>query len=249
LTIAAYLHKIPRLEFPHLFGHFSGHFSGVKQMYAVVETGGKQYRVAIGDRLMVEKLDAEEGASIELDQVLMVSNEGKVEVGSPMVSGTSVGATVLKQGRGDKVKVYKFKRRKKYRKTQGHRQSFTQLEITSIGDAKANGDAKAEAKKAAPKKAAAKKEDSPKKATAKKAAPKKAAPKKASKASTEGDKLTDINGIGPVIEQKLKDLGVTTFQQIADLTQEKAEEIDGKLNFKGRIEREEWIAQAKKMVG
>ena len=209
-------------------------------MYAVVETGGKQYRVAIGDRLMVEKLDAEEGASIELDKVLMVSDEGKVEVGSPMVSGTSVGATVLKQGRGDKVKVYKFKRRKKYRKTQGHRQSFTQLEITSIGDAKA---------KAEPKKAVAKKAAAPKTPAAKKPAAKKAAPKKESKASTEGDKLTDINGIGPVIEQKLKDLGVTTFQQIADLTQEKAEEIDGKLNFKGRIEREEWIAQAKKMVG
>ncbi len=194
-------------------------------MYAVVETGGKQYRVAVGDKLMVEKLDVEEGTAIQLDRVLMVCEDGKVEVGAPVLEGTSVGATVLLQGRGEKIKVYKFKRRKKYRKTQGHRQSFTQLEITSIGDAKA---APKKAAKAAPK------------AEARKAAPKKAA--------AEGDKLTDINGIGPVIAQKLNDAGVTTFQQIADFTAERIAEIDEMLNFKGRIEREEWVAQAKKLT-
>ena len=205
-------------------------------MYAVVETGGKQYRVAVGDKLMVEKLDVEEGAAIQLDRVLMVCENGKVEVGTPVLDGTAVGATVLLQGRGEKIKVFKFKRRKKYRKTQGHRQFFTQLEITSIGDAKA-----------APKKAKA----APK-ADAKKAAPKadakKAAPKKAKAAASEGDKLTDINGIGPVIAQKLNDAGVTTFQQIADFSAEQIAEIDEKLNFKGRIEREEWVAQAKELT-
>jgi len=195
-------------------------------MYAVVETGGKQYRVAVGDKLMVEKLDVEEGTAIQLDRVLMVCEDGKVEVGAPVLEGTSVGATVLLQGRGEKIKVYKFKRRTKYRKTQGHRQSFTQLEITSIGDAKA-----------APKKAAK---------AAPKAEPKKAAAKKAEAAT--GDKLTDINGIGPVIAQKLNDAGITTFQQIADFSAEQIAEIDEKLNFKGRIEREEWVAQAKTLT-
>ena len=193
-------------------------------MYAVVETGGKQYRVAVGDKLMVEKLDVEEGASIELDRVLMVCNEGDVEVGTPVLDGTAVAAKVLKQGRGEKIKVFKFKRRKKYRKTQGHRQSFTQLEILSIGGATPKTeDAKPAAKKAAPKKVAAE------------------------AAATEGDKLTDINGIGPVIETKLNDAGVNTFAQIAAFTEADIAEIDGKLNFKGRIDREEWVAQAKKL--
>jgi large subunit ribosomal protein L21 len=207
-------------------------------MYAVVETGGKQYRVAVGDKLMVEKLDVEEGAAIQLDRVLMVCENGKVEVGTPVLDGTSVGATVLIQGRGEKIKVYKFKRRKKYRKTQGHRQYFTQLEITSIGDVKAAPKAKAETKKAT-------------KADSTEAAPKKTAPKKAGSAKVAaggGDKLTDINGIGPVIAQKLNDAGVTSFQQIADFSAEQIAEIDEKLNFKGRIDREEWVAQAKKLT-
>ena len=212
-------------------------------MYAVVETGGKQYRVAVGDKLMVEKLEVEEGAAIQLDRVLMVCENGKVEVGTPILDGTSVGAKVLLQGRGEKIKVYKFKRRKKYRKTQGHRQYFTQLEITSIGDAKAAPKAKAEEKKVA-------KADSTQ-ADSTKAAPKKAAPKKADTAkvaSGGGDKLTDINGIGPVIAQKLNDAGVTSFQQIADFSPEQIAEIDEKLNFKGRIDREEWVGQAKKLT-
>ena len=192
-------------------------------MYAVVETGGKQYRVSVGDKLKVEKLDVEEGTSIELDRVLMVCDGGSVEVGTPVIAGTSVGATVLSQGRGEKIKVFKFKRRKKYRRTQGHRQAYTQLEITSIGGAKA-----------APAKAKTEKVAEEAKPTA--------------ESAPEGDKLTDINGIGPVIEQKLNDAGVTTFQQIADFTEEQIAEIDEKLNFKGRIEREEWVAQAKKLT-
>jgi large subunit ribosomal protein L21 len=204
-----------------------GQFSGVKQMYAVVETGGKQYRVAVGDKLMVEKLDVEEGAAIQLERVLMVCDNGKVEVGTPVLDGTSIGAKVLLQGRGEKIKVYKFKRRKKYRKTQGHRQSFTQLEITSIGDAKAAPEAKVEADAIKP-------------------APQKA--KAEQTAKTDGDQLTEINGIGPVIAQKLNDGGIATFQQIADFTAEQIAEIDEKLNFKGRIDREEWVAQAKKLT-
>lgn len=101
-------------------------------MYAVVVTGGKQYRVAEGDVLNVEKLGAEVGENVELDKVLMVKNDGDVKLGKPYVEGASVQALVKEQGKGDKVNVIKFKRRKNYRKKQGHRQLFTRLEITAI---------------------------------------------------------------------------------------------------------------------
>lgn len=101
-------------------------------MYAVIETGGKQYRVSEGQTIKVEKLEAEQGSTIQLDKVLMVSNGGKVSVGTPYVSGGKVSATVEAHGRGDKIMVIKFRRRKHYRKQQGHRQHFTSLKITGI---------------------------------------------------------------------------------------------------------------------
>lgn len=104
-------------------------------MYAVIETGGKQYKVAVGDRLKVEKLAAAEGASVELGRVLMVADGERVTVGSPTPEAT-VSATVLGHGRGDKIRVFKMKRRKNYRRTQGHRQSYTEIEITAVGGGK-----------------------------------------------------------------------------------------------------------------
>ena len=101
-------------------------------MYAVFKTGGKQYRASTGDVIKVEKIEAEKGATIELDQVLMVGEGEDVKVGTPFLEGGKVTATVLDQGRGDKIKVIKFKRRKNYRKQMGHRQYFTQIEITGI---------------------------------------------------------------------------------------------------------------------
>ena len=101
-------------------------------MYAVIQTGGKQYRVAEGDTLKVEKLGAEEGASVELDRVLMVADGDKVTVGKPYVEGGKVMATVKSHGRGKKVKIIKFRRRKHHMKRQGHRQWFTELTITGI---------------------------------------------------------------------------------------------------------------------
>lgn len=219
-------------------------------MYAVVETGGKQYRVAIGDKLKVEKLDVEEGTTIELDRVLMTSNDGEVTVGSPLVDGTAVGATVLGQGRGEKIKVYKFKRRKKYRRTQGHRQSYTELEITSIGAA--TGEAKAapkkvEAKKVAPKKAAPKKESVAEVAVAATAAAAVAAPL-FSKPEGDVDDLKKISGVGPVLEGKLNDLGIYTFAQVAAFTKEDIVRVDDRLSFKGRIDRDNWLSQAKTLA-
>ncbi len=101
-------------------------------MYAVIKTGGKQYRVSEGDILKVEKLDVEDGASVEFDQVLMVSGDDEVRVGTPMLEGSRVQATVLRSGKADKVTVIKFKRRKNYKRTKGHRQPFTEVKITGI---------------------------------------------------------------------------------------------------------------------
>ena len=101
-------------------------------MYAVIKTGGKQYRVVQGERLKVEKLDVEVGGTVTLDQILMVSDGDKTTIGSPIVKGASVKATVVSHGRGDKVMIFKMRRRKHYRKTQGHRQSFTEIKIEAI---------------------------------------------------------------------------------------------------------------------
>ena len=148
-------------------------------MYAVVKTGGKQYRVAKDDKIVVDRMIGEDGDSVVLDQVLMMADGDKVTVGSPVIEGAAVGATVLRQTRGPKIMVFRRKRRKNFRRIRGHRQDLTLLQINEIAP-----DGKL---KAAPKKAAAKIEASAapkkaaKKATAKteaKAAPKKAAAKK-----------------------------------------------------------------------
>ena len=101
-------------------------------MYAVLETGGKQYRVAAGDKLEVERLDVEAGQPVTFDRVLLVNNEGKVSVGVPTVSGASVVADVVEHKRGPKVTTFKMKRRKGYHKTIGHRQALTVVQIKTI---------------------------------------------------------------------------------------------------------------------
>jgi large subunit ribosomal protein L21 len=100
--------------------------------YAIVETGGKQYRVKVGDRLSVEKLPYEPGAEITLDRVLMIGGDGAARVGAPTVAGVSVSATVEEQYRGEKIIVFKYKAKKRYRRRTGHRQSLTRLAITAI---------------------------------------------------------------------------------------------------------------------
>ncbi len=114
-------------------------------MYAVIKTGGKQYRVREGDTLRVEKLAAEAGAKVQFDQVLMVGEGDKVKIGAPYLAGSQVSATVIGQGRGDKIKIVKFKRRKNYLRQNGHRQAFTEVEITKIGGAPKAAAAKPEA--------------------------------------------------------------------------------------------------------
>ena len=101
-------------------------------MYAVIKSGGKQYRVESGKQVRVESLAADVGAAVAFEEVLLVGAGDKVKVGAPLVSGAQVKATVVSHGRGDKVKIFKLRRRKHYQKTQGHRQSYTELRIDDI---------------------------------------------------------------------------------------------------------------------
>ena len=101
-------------------------------MYAVIKTGGKQYKVTAGEKIKVEQIAADVGQEVVIDQVLAVGNGADLQVGSPLVAGASVKATVLAQGKHDKVHIFKMRRRKHYRKSQGHRQTFTELQINAV---------------------------------------------------------------------------------------------------------------------
>jgi large subunit ribosomal protein L21 len=101
-------------------------------MYAIIRTGGKQYRVQSGEQLRVEAISAEVGSTVSLEEVLLVGTGEGVKVGAPLVSGAKVNATVVSHGRGDKVRIFKLRRRTHYQKTQGHRQSYTELRIEDI---------------------------------------------------------------------------------------------------------------------
>ncbi len=214
-------------------------------MFAVLKTGGKQYRVTPGDILRVEKLAAEAGDKIQFNEILMVGTK----IGAPLVEDAGVLAEVIDQIKGEKV-IHFVKRRRKHssKRTKGHRQQLTLVKITEIlekGAAKSGvkpaigaGSAPAEAKPA--KKAAAK--------PAAKPAAKKPAAKPAAKKAAGADDLKRLSGVGPALEKKLHEAGVTTFAQIAAWTPEDVAEMDEKLSFKGRIEREGWIEQAKKLA-
>ena len=205
-------------------------------MYAVIKTGGKQYRVAVGDKLKVESLsNAEAGDNVTIDQVLMIVDGDNTEIGTPLLN-KSVEATVVSNGRGKKLRVVKFRRRQNSRTRTGHRQNYTEIEITSIGGKATKKVAKKTTKKAT--------EIATKKTTTKE----KSATAKESKTSSGGDDLTKISGVGPVMVSKLEKLGITTYQQVADFTAEDIARIDEELNFKGRIERDDWVKQAAELA-
>ncbi len=238
-------------------------------MFAVLKTGGKQYKVASGDVLRVEKLDAAAGDKIQFNEILMVGNT----VGAPLVEDAGVQAEVIDQIKGPKT-INFVKRRRKHssQRKKGHRQ---QLTLVRIGDILEKGAGKSGVKAAvsgaglvvagalaapaAAEKPKAEKKAAKPKAEKKAAAPKaeakaeekpKAAPKKAAaKAESAGaDDLKTLSGVGPALEKKLHAAGVTTFAQIAAWTEEDVAAMDEKLSFKGRIEREGWIEQAKKLA-
>jgi len=193
-------------------------------MFAVIKTGGKQYKVAADDILEIEKLDAVAGDAIIFEEVLMVGADGDVTIGAPLVDGATVAAELVEQKRAKKIVVFKKKRRQNYRRKAGHRQHLSIVRITDI----LTGGAKPKAK-AAKKPAAAKSE----------------APAAAAGAK---DDLKLISGVGPALEKKLHALGVTSLAQVAAFTKEEIERVDAELNFKGRIDREDWISQAKTLL-
>ena len=211
-------------------------------MFAVMKTGGKQYKVQSGDLLKIEKLAADAGETVQFNEILMVGGDNTV-VGAPTVAGAAVQAEVVDQVKGDKV-IHFVKRRRKHssKRTKGHRQQLTMVRITEI---LASGGDKTGVK------AAVGAGSVSAVAVAAAEAPKKAAPKKAkaeAPAAEGGDDLKKLSGVGPALEKKLHAAGVTTFAQIAAWTEEDVAAMDEQLSFKGRIEREGWIAQAKELA-
>ena len=245
-------------------------------MFAVIKTGGKQYKVASGDMLRVERIAASAGETVIFNEVLMLGGDTPA-VGAPLVADAGVEAEVVDQIKGDKV-INFVKRRRKHssKRTKGHRQKLT---LVKIGEIMASGAGKSSAiaavgtgsvsaaaiaaitgkatddaakpakakKTVAPKKAAPEQAEAPAAEQAPATEEKKAAPKKA-KASKDGDDLTTISGVGPVIVKKLHAEGVTTFAQIAAWSDADVEAIEEKLSFKGRVGREDWIAQAAELA-
>lgn len=214
-------------------------------MFAVMKTGGKQYKVQSGDILRVEKLAADAGDKIQFNEILMLGGD-TVVVGAPLVSGAAVQAEVVDQVKADKV-INFVKRRRKHssKRTRGHRQKLTLvrvLDILASGADKSGVKAAVGAGSVAGVAVAA---AAPKKAAAPKAEKAADAPKAAAAGA---DDLKLLSGVGPALEKKLHEAGVTTFAQIAAWTDADVEEFGEKLSFKGRIEREGWIEQAKELA-
>ncbi|MGB0688745.1 MAG: 50S ribosomal protein L21 [Paracoccaceae bacterium] len=224
-------------------------------MFAVLKTGGKQYKVQSGDMLRVEKLAADAGEKVQFNDILMLGGKKPV-LGTPMVAGAAVQAEVVDQIKADKV-INFVKRRRKHssQRTKGHRQKLTLVKITDIlsSGADASGikaavgagsvPAAAPAKK--PAKAKAEKAPAPAKAPAAKKAAK---PAKAEAAPAAADDLKKLTGVGPALEKKLIAAGITSYAQIAAWTDADVAAIDEQLSFKGKIEREGWIDQAKELA-
>ncbi|TDX22921.1 50S ribosomal protein L21 [Rhodovulum visakhapatnamense] len=210
-------------------------------MFAVLKTGGKQYKVQSGDVLRVEKLAAEAGETVQFNEILMVDGQ----VGTPTVEGAGVQATVIDQIKGDKV-IHFVKRRRKHssQRTKGHRQQLTLLRVTeilasgaaatgvkaAIGSGSVSGAAVIVAEPKAAKAAEAKAE-----APAEAAAP-------------AGDDLKKLPGVGPAMEKKLHEAGITRFAQIAAWTNEQAAAMDSRLGLKGKIVNDGWVALAKDLA-
>lgn len=187
-------------------------------MYAVVKTGGKQYRVAANDLVQIERLPGEAGDIVTLDDVLMLGDGANVTIGAPRVEGAAVAAEIVEQARGPKIIIFKKRRRQNYRRKKGHRQDLTILRITEI---LTNG-AKPSGKKAAAKKPAAKAEVA--------------------------DDVSLIGGVGPVLKKKLAEYGVTSLKDIAAMSEADVAKMDEALDLKGRASRDEWVEQAQELI-
>lgn len=208
-------------------------------MYAVIKTGGKQYKVAEGDRLVVEKIEGEAGDQIVFGEVMMLGGESGVTVGSPFIDGAQVIGELVELRKGEKVIIFKKRRRQNYRRTKGHRQweAFVSISEIVMPGAKPKTAAKAKAKPAA------KAEEAPAKAEkpAAKAAPKAKAAK--------GDDLTQLNGVGPAYAKKLNEAGITSFAQVAAWKAADLEALDADIpGIKAKADSGDWVKQAKELA-
>ena len=194
-------------------------------MYAIVDIAGKQFKVEKDRFVYAPSVAGDAGASVEFDRVLLVEDDNGVEIGTPLISGARIAGKILEHGRGDKVIVFKKKRRKGYKKTQGHRQGYSKILIEDI---------LLKGQKAAPKK--------------EKEAPKKEEAPKAETAATQDD-LKKINGVGPKFEEALNEHGIHTYQQLVDLSSEEieklGEDVDG---ITAEMIQDDWIPQAKELI-
>lgn len=190
-------------------------------MFAVIKTGGKQYKVAADDVLTIDRLPGEAGETILFSEVLLVQNGASVDVGAPLVSGASVAALLVEQARGPKVISFKKRRRQNSRRKRGHRQDLTIVKITDIllGGAKPTMKAKAETPAA-----------------------------EAPVAGGDASNLSLISGVGATIEKKLVAAGITRFEQIAAWSEDDLAKWDKELALRGRAKREEWVEQAKELL-
>jgi large subunit ribosomal protein L21 len=209
-----------------------------RRMFAVLKTGGKQYKVQSGDLLRVEKLAADAGETVQFNEILMLGGDVPV-VGSPRVDDAAVQAEVIDQIKGPKT-INFVKRRRKHssQRTKGHRQQLTLLRVTDILSSGADASGIKAAVGAGSVASAAPVAAAKPAAKAKAAAP----------AVAGADDLKQLSGVGPALEKKLHAAGVTSFAQIAAWTDADVAAMDEKLSLKGRIEREGWIAQAKELA-
>jgi len=242
-------------------------------MYAIVEIAGHQFKVEKDQRVFVNRLATEEGKEVSFDNVLLIADGDNITVGAPAITGALVGAKVLKHLKGDKVIVFKKKRRKGYRVKNGHRQSLTEIVIESIA---ASGGKKAEKTEKAKPAKAEKTVKAEKAAPAKKQASKKEvevsdnlvtrAEHRAEDANIEmnidkvlhsigtalkadADDLKEINGIGPAYEERLNEVGIYTYEQISKLKAADREQLSGIDGItREKIETEEWVKQAKALL-
>ncbi len=209
-------------------------------MYAVIKTGGKQYKVAASDTITIEKLEAAAGETVVFPEVLMVGGDAGITIGSPFVAGASVAAEVVKQARGPKTISFRKRRRQNSKRKKGHRQDLTIVRIAEILTGGAKPSASTSSKAAAAPKAAKAEGKAPKAEVAETAA--------APAGKMDSSNLSLIAGIGPTIEKKLRAAGITSWEQIASWSAADIEAKDKELALRGRVTREEWVEQAKELL-
>ena len=188
-------------------------------MFAVIKTGGKQYRVAADQVLEIGRLEGNVGDIIQIGDVLTHGNGDDVTLGAPLVSGASVSAEIIDQNRGEKVIAFKKRRRQNSRRKRGHRQLLTTVRISEILVDGAKPSKKAAAKKEA-----------------------------AAETGAFNDDVSLISGVGPALKTKLEEAGITSLKQIAKLKKAEIAKLDEELSLGGRIERDEWVEQAKELI-